>query len=140
MGKDSRQRHGGHLDSYFKTKLIFPSLSAKDQESCYSLGENGGSSPLLTLLSFIVFVGKRSRRKWAQFLQHSPHQTSIGLEKPLGHLGSFFRIRWSKPGRRAKRKGCLGERGGTLESSGSGSKLSRCGQVTLPGTGARQPP
>lgn len=87
MDKDPRQGHGGCLGSYFRTKLILPSLSIKDQESCYSLGENGGSLAPLTVLSSIVSVRKRLRREWAQFLQRETrHPTSTGPGKSLNHL------------------------------------------------------
>lgn len=68
-----------------------PFLSTKDQESCYSLGENAGSPAPLTLLSSIVSVREKQRREWAYLLQREPsHQTSTGPEIPLSHLGGPF--------------------------------------------------
>lgn len=77
MDNDSRKRHGGHLGSHFRTKLVLPSLSTIDQGSCYSVGQNGVSSAPLTLLSSLVSVRKGQRRERAQFLQREPsYQTS----------------------------------------------------------------
>lgn len=62
----------------------------------------------------------------------------VARRSPSIRWGFFFRTRLSKPGKRAKRKGCLSESRGPLESSGSGAKLTRCGQITLAGTEVRQ--
>lgn len=62
----------------------------------------------------------------------------LARRSPSVLWGFFFRTRLSKPGKRAKRKGCLSESRRPLESSGPGSTLTRCGQVTLARTGVRQ--
>lgn len=142
VDKDSRQRHGGHLGSYFRTNPSCHFCLPKIRNPVTVLGRMVGPQHCWHYCPLLCQLERSRGESGHSFCRGNPVIKPALAQRYPSVIwgGSFFRTRLSKPGRRTKRKGCLGESGGTLESSGSGSRLGAQGQVTLVGTGVRQPP